>query len=903
MTDEDLQLIALHRERGTTDCRQREPNQTACKVAPKAPSCVHLGQTTHRVRQSRTGCGGPTQLYVCTLHGDEVTRRPLTQPMADGSTGPTDAAVLLRDRGGVDYRPAFRGRSCATCADRCEPDFRNLAIRGRFTIDAGPVTLACIDCVNPDLAALALDYSRRGMRFARIMLLSDVPPQSMPAAIEFVRIGHLDYQGYNLFCLRDLHGYIATSHVLTVQTDGWVLFPQAWKTDWLTYDYLGARWPGEKANGHVSPVGNSGLCLRSRRLLQATAELLTPEREADIRSRRGRVLDDITTCKELYRDLCARGLTFAPVGEARRFSAERYDPKSRAFGYHGKAAEPTAWLASQLPPPAKPTSAPPAVYWHTSDGLPSSPRLHVVTVCRTSDRYTPAVVQWLRRQVSLNLRTPHTFTCLTDRPNDVPGGVPLLHDWPRWWAKLELFRPGLFPDGDQVLYLDLDTVLTRPTDAPPCPDPGDLGMVGFGGGWWTHYGSGVMTWLAPMTAPYDFFRRRPAEAMRWFPSDQEVIGPAVFNAGGTISAVPGCSVQEHNGTAHVPQDRPTAPVWCAAGSGAKPWEVARSWIPPLSLPAVIQDTALITCWFGRDRGLRLDAAYRATAALSRLSPRPAASLLVEATADGTTVVPWHAERLDVPIGDEHAGLWLKEGLLNLGATHILARYPAVRKLLFVDVDVHPAHGYEDWAAVTSAALDSCDVCHPWCVVRESDESGSWISYSAQVAVGKRDCQSGQGFAIAMTADWWRRCGGWPAMAVAGSGDAIACLRWDADRSHANIYRGCRSVTAIIAEYTGPRTRYGACGGELVHEWHGDRTGPSQTRNYETRHQSWDLIGSVGEAVTLDGRGLPTWRTGCSSRKVRKIVEANPRAREETMALWNSLKEPNNGNDGNQDAAV
>jgi hypothetical protein len=135
----------------------------------------------------------------------------------------------------------------------------------------------------------------------------------------------------------------------------------------------------------------------------------------------------------------------------------------------------------------------------------------------------------------------------------------------------------------------------------------------------------------------------------------------------------------------------------------------------------------------------------------------------------------------------------------------------------------------------------------------------------------------------------RRIGfGW--LAVAGSGDAIACLRWDADRSHADIYRGCRSVTALIAEYTGPRTRYGACGGELVHEWHGDRTGPSQTRNYETRHQSWDLIGSVREVVRLDDRGMPAWMSGISAAKVRKIVEQSPRTREELMAAWNSLTE-------------
>ena len=49
------------------------------------------------------------------------------------------------------------------------------------------------------------------------------------------------------------------------------------------------------------------------------------------------------------------------------------------------------------------------------------------------------------------------FVCLTDVA--LPGipHLPLVHDWPKWWAKVEMWRPGLF--SGTVLYLDLDTLV------------------------------------------------------------------------------------------------------------------------------------------------------------------------------------------------------------------------------------------------------------------------------------------------------------------------------------------------------------------------------------------------------------------------------------------------------------
>lgn len=51
----------------------------------------------------------------------------------------------------------------------------------------------------------------------------------------------------------------------------------------------------------------------------------------------------------------------------------------------------------------------------------------------------------------------HSLVCLSDV--EVPcERIPLEHDWPGWWSKLELFRPDI---DDDILFFDLDTVIVR----------------------------------------------------------------------------------------------------------------------------------------------------------------------------------------------------------------------------------------------------------------------------------------------------------------------------------------------------------------------------------------------------------------------------------------------------------
>jgi hypothetical protein len=84
--------------------------------------------------------------------------------------------------------------------------------------------------------------------------------------------------------------------------------------------------------------------------------------------------------------------------------------------------------------------------------------INVVCVLRQGGKvgYDATWVEKLKNSVARNLTLEHRFVCLSDV--DVTcERIPLIGSGPGFWAKLELFRPGLFTD--PVLYIDLDTVI------------------------------------------------------------------------------------------------------------------------------------------------------------------------------------------------------------------------------------------------------------------------------------------------------------------------------------------------------------------------------------------------------------------------------------------------------------
>lgn len=73
-------------------------------------------------------------------------------------------------------------------------------------------------------------------------------------------------------------------------------------------------------------------------------------------------------------------------------------------------------------------------------------------------------VKILANMVARNLPidTIYDFICFTDNPEPIDDGIKInkLPNLKSWWAKLYLFKEGLFSKDDRIIYLDLDTVIT-----------------------------------------------------------------------------------------------------------------------------------------------------------------------------------------------------------------------------------------------------------------------------------------------------------------------------------------------------------------------------------------------------------------------------------------------------------
>lgn len=176
------------------------------------------------------------------------------------------------------------------------------------------------------------------------------------------------------------------------------------------------------------------------------------------------------------------------------------------------------------------------------------PDLTVACVLRSGGMYNAVWVRKLRDGFARHLKAPHTFVCLSDVP--VPcERIPLETDWPGWWAKIELFRPGLFPG--PVLYCDLDHVCCGPLDALAGDHDPDTVI-----GWRDTYrrtgvwASNLMWWHADLSFLHADFAASPEALMAQYASmprlgDQAFIAARVQTAAWQDILPPG--VVEHYG--------------------------------------------------------------------------------------------------------------------------------------------------------------------------------------------------------------------------------------------------------------------------------------------------------------------------------------------------------------------
>jgi hypothetical protein len=127
----------------------------------------------------------------------------------------------------------------------------------------------------------------------------------------------------------------------------------------------------------------------------------------------------------------------------------------------------------------------------------------VLCVCRSGAEYDAEWVRKLKAGVSRNLTVPFEFKCLSDI--EVPDRIPLRHNWPGWWSKIEVFRyvtgPTLYLDLDTVVVGNIDHLLETPHDFAAIRNFHDSKMIG----------SAVMWFKKPMRHVYERFCEKPAK--------------------------------------------------------------------------------------------------------------------------------------------------------------------------------------------------------------------------------------------------------------------------------------------------------------------------------------------------------------------------------------------------------
>lgn len=92
--------------------------------------------------------------------------------------------------------------------------------------------------------------------------------------------------------------------------------------------------------------------------------------------------------------------------------------------------------------------------------------MKIVCVYKSGGDFDVRYVRALKAALTKFCPVPFDLYCLTDLSYEVEAyakAIPLRHDWPGWWSKLELFNPELpfNQDNDSVLYFDLDVLILR----------------------------------------------------------------------------------------------------------------------------------------------------------------------------------------------------------------------------------------------------------------------------------------------------------------------------------------------------------------------------------------------------------------------------------------------------------
>lgn len=181
---------------------------------------------------------------------------------------------------------------------------------------------------RPDLRRVtAVIFDHRQPR-AVIKLLSRM--SDLAEFGDFKYLNHFDgWRAFNYWENYEAWKYIRTDYALFMHLDGYIVHPERWEPEFLSYDYIGAPWP---VFLNKDRVGNGGFCIKSHRLMVRMAKL--PWKDLP---------GDVLLCSHHRPQLMQEGFTWAPVEVAGRFSREMDVPETDdplSFGFHGTLRPP-----------------------------------------------------------------------------------------------------------------------------------------------------------------------------------------------------------------------------------------------------------------------------------------------------------------------------------------------------------------------------------------------------------------------------------------------------------------------------------------------------------------------------------------------------------------------------------
>jgi glycosyltransferase involved in cell wall biosynthesis len=199
-------------------------------------------------------------------------------------------------------------------------------------VNLNNVTLIAVATKEVEETVEAIRYSCLNAEFGSVKLLSHFEPLfPKGSSIEYHKIpkmGSID--DWSKFVVYDLAQFVETDFVLLVHADGFVVNADAWKNEFLDYDYIGAPWPlptdsfsYRDDEGTLSRVGNS-VSLRSSKLLRFPKDQKLPWEPFH-----GFYNEDGFLCVKHRRQIENFGMKFAPLDIAKFFSHENIIPEVR----------------------------------------------------------------------------------------------------------------------------------------------------------------------------------------------------------------------------------------------------------------------------------------------------------------------------------------------------------------------------------------------------------------------------------------------------------------------------------------------------------------------------------------------------------------------------------------------